>query len=541
MATGARLAGAQTATAAGSAVASGDDGAFPPWPVFFAFMMMALGMFMAILDIQIVSASLSQIQAGLAASADEISWVQTSYLVAEVVMIPLSGFLSRALSIRWLFVISCAGFTLSSLLCAFSTSIGMMIAARALQGFVGGAMIPTVYAASFLMFGRKRQTGVTVAVSFIVTLAPTIGPALGGWITSVASWHWLFLINIIPGILISFGVATLVKLDGPDLPLLRKIDLPGLAALAMLCGGVVYVLEEGARHQWFQDGTVLAMAVLAGLAGLLLYWRVATAAVPIVSFRPLANLNFLAGSVMGLIFGIGLYGLVYLYPLYLARVAGLSSGQIGNTVFVTGVFMAIGAPLAGWVSQRLDVRVMAMAGFALLAGSTWMTHSITVDWRFDQLFWPQAIRGLGIMCCIVSVSVTAFGTLPNPLIKDATGLFTLFRNVGGAVGIALINTIVMQRFSHHYSRLGEATNPGRPEIQARLDLLNNLGLARGLPDPEALALRQIAGEISRQALVMSYADAFAILSLIFATFALLPLCLRRPGTFADTVEAGGGH
>ncbi|QMW22781.1 DHA2 family efflux MFS transporter permease subunit [Sandaracinobacteroides saxicola] len=533
MATGARLAAAG-ADAMPAEVQ--DESAFPPLPVFFAFIMMAFGMFMAILDIQIVSASLGQIQAGLAASADEISWVQTSYLVAEVVMIPLSGFLSRALSIRWLFVFSCAGFTLASLLCALSTSIGEMIAARALQGFVGGAMIPTVYAASFLMFGRKRQTGVTVTVSFIVTLAPTLGPALGGWITSVLSWHWLFLINIIPGILISFGVATLVKLDAPNLPLLKKIDLLGLVALAATCGGAVFVLEEGARYQWFEDRTVLTMACVALCAALLLWWRVTTAEEPIVSFRPLGNLNFLGGSLMGAVFGIGLYGLVYLYPLYLARIAGLSSGQIGNTVFVTGLFMALGAPIAGWVSQRIDVRVMACIGFLLLATSTWMTHYIDIEWRFNELVLPQALRGLGIMCCIVSVSVMSFGTLPNPLIKDATGLFTLFRNVGGAIGIAIINTIVLERFNHHYSRLGEATNPGRAEIVERYDMMTGLAAARGMPDPEGFALRALANEVNRQALVMSYADAFWVLSLLFVAFSVVPLFLKKPGTFADAQE-----
>ena len=513
-----------------------DDAVFPPLRLFLAFIMMAFGMFMAILDIQIVSASLGQIQAGLSASADEISWVQTSYLVAEVVMIPLSGYLSRALSIRWLFVASCAGFTVASLLCALAQNIEQMIAARALQGFVGGAMIPTVYAASFLMFGRKRQTAVTVAVSFIVTLAPTIGPALGGWLTSVVSWHWLFLINIVPGILISFGVATLVKLDEPNLPLLKKVDLPGLVALALVCGGLVFVLEEGARYQWFDDATVPTWAIVSVAAALLLWWRVNTAAEPIVSFRPLGNLNFAAGACMGAVFGIGLYGLVYLYPLFLSRIAGLSSGQIGSTVFVTGLFMGLSAPVTGWLSARMDVRALACAGFCLLSASTYMTTGITVEWRFDQLLLPQMLRGMGIMCCIVSVSVMAFGTLPNTLIKDATGLFTLFRNVGGAIGIALINTVALTRYSHPYSRLGEATNPGRPEVQARIDMMTALGTSRGMPDPEGLAVRQLAGEVTRQALTMSYADAFLILSALFACFAVVPLFLKKPGTFADPVE-----
>jgi DHA2 family multidrug resistance protein len=233
------------------------------------------------------------------------------------------------------------------------------------------------------------------------------------------------------------------------------------------------------------------------------------------------------------VFGIGLYGLVYIYPLFLSRIAGLSSGQIGSTVFVTGAAMAVSAPVAGWLSARIDVRALACTGFCLLAASTFLTTRITVDWRFGELLLPQILRGMGIMACIVSVSVMAFGTLPNAMIKDATGLFTLFRNIGGAIGIALINTLALQRYGLHHSRLAESTNPGRPEVQARIDMMTALGNARGMADPEGLAVRQLAGEVTRQALVMSYADAFLVLSVLFACFAVVPLLLQKPGTFTD--------
>ena len=199
---------------------------FPPLRAVAGFALMAIGMFMAILDIQIVAASLGQIQAGLAASADEISWVQTSYLVAEVVMVPLSGFLSRALSMRRLFLISAAGFVLSSVLCATATTINEMIVYRALQGFIGGAMIPTTYAASFTIFPRRYQTQVTVAIALLVTLAPTVGPTIGGILTDAFSWHWLFLINVIPGLICVGGVYTLFRREPADIALLKRIDIP---------------------------------------------------------------------------------------------------------------------------------------------------------------------------------------------------------------------------------------------------------------------------------------------------------------------------
>ncbi|WP_374386303.1 DHA2 family efflux MFS transporter permease subunit [Sandaracinobacter sp.] len=506
----------------------------PDTASLIAFILMAFGMFMAILDIQIVAASLGQIQAGLSASADEIAWVQTSYLIAEVVMIPLSGFLSRALGIRMLFVLSCALFTAASLVCAMVTTIEGMIAARAFQGFVGGAMIPTVYAASFMLFGRERQTKVTVIISFIVTLAPTIGPVLGGWLTGLFSWHWIFLINLVPGVLITMGVLLLVKLpDRPDHSLLRKIDIPGLVALSLLCGGLVFVLEDGARRQWFQDAAVRNMAGVVVLAALMLWWRIHHAAEPIISLKPFTNLNFAAGAGMGAVFGIGLYGLVYLYPLFLGRVAGLSSEQIGTTVFVTGIFMGLGAPLGGFLSTRIDIRLLASMGFLLLAGSTWLGTGITSEWRFWELFWPQALRGTGIMFCIVSVSVMAFATLPQAQIKDSTGLFTLFRNMGGAAGIAIINTILQIRTNFHQARLAESANPGRAEIAERLEMMTGMAVSRGLPDPENFAVRALAHSIQKEALTMAIADAFLILSAIFVCSALIPLFLKRPGTFAD--------
>jgi len=532
MSTGARLA----APAESSIPATP---ATPTPATYLAFILMALGMFMAILDIQIVAASLGQIQAGLSASADEIAWVQTSYLIAEVVMIPLSGFLSRALSIRWLFVLSSGLFTIASLICATVTSIEGMIVARAFQGFVGGAMIPTVYAASFLMFGRERQTKVTVIVSFIVTLAPTIGPALGGWLTSFLSWHWLFLINIIPGIFITLGVATLVKLDEPDFPLLKRIDIIGLIALSIVCGGAVFILEDGTRLQWFESSTIRLMTILVIFASLALAWRVQTASEPIVRFTPFTNLNFLAGSLMGAVFGIGLYGLVYLYPLFLSRVADLSSGQIGQTVFVTGLFMALSAPLAGFLSARIDVRILASAGFLLLAASTWLTTGITSEWRFAELFLPQALRGVGIMACIVSVAVMSFATLPSAMIKDSTGLFTLCRNIGGAIGIALINSILASRTLFHQSRLAESATLARAEIAERVEMMTGLAIARGLPDPDNFAVRALAQEIKRQALVMAFADAFLILSLLFLAVSILPIFLQRPGSFSEPAPAEG--
>ena len=233
-----------------------------------AFLAMCFGMFMAFLDIQVVSASLAQIQAGLAASSDEITWVQTSYLMAEVVAIPLSGFLSRALGTRIMFAGAAAGFTLASLMCGLTSSMSQMIVWRAVQGFIGGGMVPTVFASAYIIFPRSRMPVIVPMIGLVATLAPTIGPTVGGYLTDSFSWHWLFFINIVPGIAVTIAAITLIDFDKPDFSLFETFDWAGLISMASFLGTLEYVLEDGPRYDWFDDSTIaLAAADLCGVRG----------------------------------------------------------------------------------------------------------------------------------------------------------------------------------------------------------------------------------------------------------------------------------
>ena len=286
---------------------------------WIGFMTMVVGMFMAILDIQIVSSSIADIQAGLAASADEASWVQTSYLIAEVVMIPLSGFLTRLVSTRVLFTISAAGFTITSMLCALAWDINSMIVFRALQGFIGGAMIPTVFAAVYTVFPPSKRNMLSVLMGLVATMAPTLGPTLGGYITEISSWHWLFLANLLPGAIVTISVWTLVDFDKPDWSLLPGFDYLGLTFMALFLGSLEFVLEEGPRDDWFDDDTIFIFAIIAAIAGVFFVWRVLRYRQPIVDIRAFANRNFLVGSTFSFIIGIGLYGSTYLMPLFLGH------------------------------------------------------------------------------------------------------------------------------------------------------------------------------------------------------------------------------
>ena len=502
-----------------------------------AFIFMVFGMFMAILDIQIVSASLSQIQAGLSASQDEVTWVQTSYLVAEVIMIPLSGFLSRMVSTRIIFTISAAGFTLMSLMCSTATSIDEMIVWRALQGFIGGGMIPTVFASAYTIFPRSKQPIVAPIIGLVATLAPTIGPTVGGYLTDLFSWHWLFLVNIPPGIMVTVAAWLLIDFDKADWSLLPRFDWTGLGAMAAFLGAMEYALEEGPSKDWLEDGPVTFALIASGVSAIVFFWRAFTAPQPIVDLSCFRDRNFWTGSMFSFVMGIGLYGLTYIYPVYLAAVRGYSPLMIGETMFVTGVCMFVMAPISGRLSTVLDPRLMIATGFVGFAVGTWLASNITSDWDFWELLVPQMFRGFSLMLCMVPINNLALGTMPPQRIKNASGLFNLTRNLGGAFGLALINTTLDKRMDLHLERLRESVVWGRSAVDETLASMTAALASRG-SDAGLAATRQLALMVRQQAEVLALGDVFLSLTVIFLSLVVLAAFMRRP----QPMGAGaGGH
>ncbi|QYM74039.1 DHA2 family efflux MFS transporter permease subunit [Pseudochrobactrum sp. Wa41.01b-1] len=502
-----------------------------------AFLAMVFGMFMAILDIQIVSASLAEIQAGLGASSDEISWVQTSYLIAEVVMIPLSGFLGRLLSTRVLFTVSAAGFTAASVLCATATNIEQMIVYRAIQGFIGGGMIPSVFAAAFTIFPPSKRSIVSPIVGLVATLAPTVGPTIGGYLSHAFSWHWLFLVNVGPGILVAIAAWNLIDFDKGDKSLLAKFDWWGLAGMAAFLGSLEYVLEEGPRNDWFQDSHIVIMTIVLVAGALMFFYRAFTAEEPIVDLSAFRNMNFALGSSFSFIMGVGLYGLTYLYPLYLGSIRGYDALMIGEALFVSGLAMFMTAPLAGFLSTRMDPRLMMMIGFIGFAAGTYLMTGLTADWDFYELLLPQILRGCSMMLCMVPINNLALGTLHPSHIKNASGLFNLMRNLGGAIGLAVINTMLMRRGDLHYAQLSEHLNWGNREAQEMLANLTAKFNAAGM-DGANIALMKLSGMVRQQATLMSFIDVFMILTVLFVSLAFFATMMKKPG---DVPKDAAGH
>jgi MFS transporter, DHA2 family, multidrug resistance protein len=492
---------------------------------------MCTGLVMAIMDVQIVTSSLTQIQGGLSASADEISWVQTAYLIADVVMVPLSGMMSRLLSTRILFVIAALGFTSASALCATATSLAQMILYRAIQGFCGGAITPCVWPVVYAKFRGPPLVTLMVVISMLFNISGTMGPTIGGFLTDTFSWHWLFLVNIMPGLVVAAVVWATIDIDKPDLSLLRAFDVIGLVLMAVFLGCLEYVVEEGPRWDWLDDKTVRLVAIVSATAGVLFFWRVLSYRQPIVDLRAFLYRNFALGAFFTFMMGIGMYGTTYLVPLFLAQARGFSALQIGETVFVVGVAQLVLSPFNAYMARAMDLRLMLAIGLGLFAYSMYLTAGLTNQTGFWELFMPQIVRGIALMFCYVPANMIALGALPQGTMRNAAGLYNLMRDLGGAIGLASIGTIMNARLQFHWNRLIEDVNPARAAVDRFLDTHTSRFEAMIPGDPHRAAVKLLANLTQREALVLTYNDLLLLLGALFVFGLILLPLVRRPQSF----------
>ena len=511
----------------------------PAHPSILPFAVMCFGGFMALLDIQVVASSLQDIGGGLSAAQDQIAWVQTAYLIAEIIVIPLSGWLTRVFSTRWLFAGSAVGFTLTSLLCGLAWNIESMIAFRALQGLLGASMIPTVFTSSFHYFEGQRRVYAAAVVGTIASIAPTLGPVIGGWITDTLDWRWLFYVNLVPGAIVAATVPILVKIDRPDLSLLKGADYLGIVLLALTLGNLEYVLEEGSRWNWFDDATIRDCAVIAAIAGVLFVIRSLTFARPVVDLRAFGNRNFALGCVLSFITGIGIFSTIYLTPLFLSRVRGFSALDIGLAVFSTGVFQVAGIPLYTMVGKRFDLRWILMFGLACFGAGMWSFTFITHDWGWRELLVPQAFRGFSQLFAVAPVVTLTLGSLTPERLKLASGLFNVMRNLGGAIGIAASGTLLNSRVNLHFLRLAEHLNSANASM---VGLLQRIEAHHGAVDGGALnghaaALKTLWNLTMREAQTQTFADIFGVIALCFVAAMVLVPAMRKVQSQVAAVSA----
>lgn len=430
---------------------------------WIGFVALCAGMFMAVLDIQIVITSLTVIEEALQIGADRMSWVQTAYLIAEVIAIPVTGLLMRVFSLRWLVTGAITIFTLASIGCAFSAGFESLIAFRVLQGLAGGVLIPVVFSSIFLLFKRGlEQTIATTMGGMLAVLAPALGPITGGLLTENFSWHWLFLINVIPGILTAIAAVTCLPRERPQFGLLRSLDWISLALIAVALAALEIGLKEAPDYGWFSPLALGLFAVFAFFVTMAV-----RRPAPAVDFVLLKDRNLAFGCAVSFILGMGLFGSVYLLPVFLAFVRHMGPIEVGTVLLATGIAQLLTAPIAVYLDQRFGARALSLVGFVFFTLGLAMSGFETSQSGHDELFWPQIVRGASIALCILPVTRFALGLLPLAQVSEASGLYNLSRNLGGAIGIALIDTVVFSRSAEHAGNITE-TITENPEQAATL-------------------------------------------------------------------------
>ena len=420
-----------------------------PLPRWLGFAALCIGMSMAILDIQVVVTSLPVIEQALGIGADQMSWVQTSYLIAEVIAIPLTGMLMRVFTLRWLLLSALVTFTLASMACAGSSNFVELLVARSIQGFAGGILIPIVFSAIFLLFppGLEQSFATTMA-GFLAVLAPTLGPLIGGWLTDHYSWHWLFLINVAPGIFaICAGFWAL-----PRMPIkpeaLKGLDWLSIVLLAIGLASLLIGLKNAPRDGWLTISVLFWFAVAAG--SLIWLWRRPN---PVIMFHLLQDRSLFFGCILSFITGFVLYANIYLIPVFMSFVRNHTPLEIGLCTLVMGLSQLVTAPLCVQIDRWVNARVLATIGFGAFGVGLFMNAFLTINSDYDAFFWPQVVRGMASAFCVLPPIRFALALMPLDRIGDASGLFNVTRNIGGALGIAVVDTLMFSRSPIHADQI----------------------------------------------------------------------------------------
>lgn len=489
----------------------------------------ALGAFMAVLDIQIVNSSLQDIQGAIGATLDEGTWVATSYLVAEIITIPLTAYLSRVFSTRWYVVTNALLFVIFSMCCAFAWDLNSMIIFRALQGFTGGTLIPMSLTIILTSLPQSKRTIGMAIFAITATFAPSIGPAIGGWLTDTFNWRFIFYLNLVPGLmLIGLMLYSLPK-EKLNLGLLKQGDWLGILTMAVGLGCLEVVLEEGNRKDWFGSPLIVNLAIIAALSLTILIWHELRTKYPLLHLRLLANRNFGLGSVANVALGVGLYGSIYLLPTYLAQIQLYSPLQIGEVLVWLGLPQLLIIPFVPKLMQKFDSRVLLGIGLVVFAFSSYMSSSMTHDTAGPQFIISNLVRAMGQPLIMVPLSTLTTGDIKAEDAAPASSLFNMMRNLGGSVGVAMVSTFVTQREQLHSNRIGEAIHLAAPAVQERLNQYTQMFMSRGA-DPVLAAqeaTKLLDRVVRRESYIQAYNDAFLLLAVVVVSSVIAVMFLKK--------------
>ena len=507
------------------------------WLITITVMLPAI---MEIVDTSVANVALPHMQGSLNAGTDEITWVLTSYLVSNAIVLPMTGWLARMFG-RKRFLITCVIlFTIASFLCGAAPTLGMLIFFRVLQGAAGGALIPMSQAILMETFPPYQQ-GMAMAIFGIGAMfGPIIGPALGGWITDNLNWRWIFYINIPIGI-VAVTMASIFIYDPSYLKRAKAakvtVDYWGLALLIVGLGALQIVLDKGQQEDWFNSPFILVCSAISVITLTSLIYVELTHPHPIVNLRLFKNVSFSAGNLIMFAVGFCLYSSLMLIPLFLQTLMGYNATMAGMVLAPGGIATLITMPFVGAVIQRYDGRKVVLCGLLIGACAMFIMQRFTLDAAYPDFVWPRVVLGIGLAMTFVPLTTVTLSTIAKEEMGNATGIFNLLRNLGGSVGIAISATLLSRYSQFYQTHLVAHVNPYNPVVQSRLALLKSATMARGMDavSAEKGAIEIIYRMVSRQAAMLAYNRIFFVVGLAFLTMIPMLLLLKKPKRHAPSV------
>jgi DHA2 family multidrug resistance protein len=499
-----------------------------------------LGAFMAVLNIQIVNASLADIQGAIGAGIDDGGWISTSYLIAEIVVIPLSGWLAQVFSVRIYLLTNAILFLALSVACAFAQDLPQMIVLRAVQGFTGGVLIPLAFTLIITLLPKAKQPVGLALFALSATFAPAIGPTIGGYLTENWGWEYIFYVNLVPGAIMTGMLWFSLESKPMNLALLREGDWPGIVTMAVGLAALQTVLEEGNKDDWFGSPFIVKLSIVAAVSLAVFLWIELTTTKPLLNLRLLVRRNFGFGILANFLLGVALYGSVYILPVYLSRIQGYNAEQIGMVLAWTGLPQLFLIPLVPQLMKRLDARLIIGVGFVLFATSNFMNVFMTSNYAADQLFWPNIVRAVGQALVFAPLSAVATAGIEAENAGSASGLFNMMRNLGGAVGIAMLQTFLTKREQYHSNVLTQSVSMLEQATRTRIEQLTQYFTSHGVADhAEAThrALVAIGRIVQKQAYILAFSDTFYLLGAALIVALMAAMLLKKP----DHLESGGAH
>jgi DHA2 family multidrug resistance protein len=499
-----------------------------------------IGAFLAVLNIQIVNSSLADIQGAIGSGIDDGGWISTSYLVTEIVVIPLSAWLSRAFSVRRYLLTNTVLFLAASVACAFAHSLGQMIAWRALQGFFGGVLIPLAFTIIMTKLPRSKQPIGIAMFALSATFAPTIGPTIGGWLNQTYGWQYTFYVNLPPGLLMLAVLWGSLDRTPMQLRLLKEGDWSGIVTMAIGLAALQTLLEEGNKDDWFESPFILRLAVIAAVLLPLFVWIEFTKEKPLLNFRLFFQRNFAFGGIANSLMGTVLYGSTFVVPLYLSQMQGYNAEQIGEVLAWYGLPQLAIIPFVPALMKRVDPRLLAGFGLALVAVSLFMNSALNSDYGGHQLFLPNIVRALGQSLIMTPLAAITTAGIEGENAGSASSLFNMMRNLGGAIGIAGLQTFLTKREQYHSNILADSVSLFKEATRTRIDALTAYFMSHGAGDPAYArheAIVEVGRVIRRQAFFMGYSDTFFLIGTLSVLAVVAVTFLKK----ASGPETGAAH